>query len=366
MRGTIIKITCLTTFLLLTFITISKGYEVEDFIDLARLKKNGDDWVTIYKKTGDHQGHIKLHQDKWLMFFVHWRPLTEENRNITPEYVRNTLLNFWGPNMNNFKLKGYEGSLQVNSHDAYYVYGTFNDVVKTRFIIWNCPETGRQFIADLNINIAMGTPEILHDLQQLSIMTISCHGGVKPGSILPRQYKSEKYNLSFYTPEDWTTNEFFAEKWFPAGMTQTKGTLWTLPIGREKRIELLWEDTKDNVSENLLNQFIKKMENFSPTSDDSSKYTDFHIDSYKEKNGILTAEGIFRLGLYAEQEKDYSDQYKFRGFLWKNNGRVYFLIASLINIQEVWEKKVDLSPSQELFDKYIEKEILPNIKCLDN
>ncbi len=81
---------------------------------------------------------------------------------------------------------------------------------------------------------------------------------------------------------------------------------------------------------------------------------------------MLTVEGTFKLGSYAELQEGYSDLYKFKGFLWKNNGRVYFLIASLFDVQEVWGVKVDLSPSLRFFDEYIEKEILLNIKCLDN
>ena len=339
---------------------------IEEFIDINGLKKTGDDWEIRYSKIEENRGHIKLHQDKWLMYFLHWRPLTEENRNINLLYARHQLLNFWGPNMAFFELGNCEGELEINGHKAYYVNGTFSKIVDSRFIIWNCPQTGRQFIADLNVNKRRGTPKFLHELQQLITMTINCHQGTENNgsTILPQKYESEKYSLSFHIPENWRTNDFDYEEWFPERMSDTCGTLWTLLTDSEKHIELLWKKTDKKISENLLTKYLKEIEAFKPVPEDSSRYFNFTIEKSEKKDIMLICSGKYRLGTHKQRYKDFSNEYFYKGFLWKNGKQSYFLLASLVNVQEFWQRSVDLLPTKETFDNYIQKEIVPNIKTL--
>jgi hypothetical protein len=59
---------------------------------LEGLRSSGDDW-TVKQDTLPDGGIIRLHHDKWLMYFVHWRPLTEERKELSAKYVRNLMLN---------------------------------------------------------------------------------------------------------------------------------------------------------------------------------------------------------------------------------------------------------------------------------
>ncbi|MCP4724867.1 MAG: hypothetical protein GY863_07515, partial [bacterium] len=74
-----------------------------DFIDIKGMEKSGYDWEIKNCTITDNSGHMRLYQGHWLMYFLHWRPLTKEIENINPAYVRHQLLNFWGPNMAYFK-----------------------------------------------------------------------------------------------------------------------------------------------------------------------------------------------------------------------------------------------------------------------
>ncbi|MCP4723685.1 MAG: hypothetical protein GY863_01550, partial [bacterium] len=307
---------------------------------------------------------MRLYQGHWLMYFLHWRPLTKEIENINPAYVRHQLLNFWGPNMAYFKLNGQEGDLVVNGHRAYYVNGTYLDMVKTRFIIWNCPETGRQFTADLNINIKMNTPDVLHEIQQLITSTISCHG--EPHSsgslVLPKLYNSYDLGVSFYIPENWKTSKFEASEWFPEGQNRKNGTLWTLLTDSEKYVELLWKETGEKISEEMVDGFIETVQNYKPVRNDSSRIFDVKIESSTMKNSEILYSGTMKYGTHQKKFTEYSDDYIFKGRLWKDNGKVYFLIAAMIDQNNVWNRTIDITPSEARIERFIVQEILPFIK----
>ncbi len=167
-------------------------------------------WDTLIYRMDSNEGHLKLHTNKWLMCFLHWRPLTPENEAITSEYVRDKLINFWGPNMDYFTLKEGEGEMEINGHRAYYVNGDFMGQVNTRFIIWNCEETQRQFIADININKLLKTPDIYLELQEMIAKTVTCHGDFNPSAegVLTRFYRNDTLQIAFKTPSNWRTNLF--------------------------------------------------------------------------------------------------------------------------------------------------------------
>ncbi|MDH4198690.1 MAG: hypothetical protein OEW05_14840, partial [Candidatus Aminicenantes bacterium] len=83
-------------------------------------------------------------------------------------------------------------------------YGT-NRSFYTRFIIWNCPESGREFIADTNYNIRVKTPAEDFEDETRAARTILCHEGARveksPG--LGKSFVSAGYGFSFSYPERW-------------------------------------------------------------------------------------------------------------------------------------------------------------------
>jgi len=154
---------------------LNENQEIEKYFNLKGLTETGDDWQVTSVKVNDESGHIKLHQDKWLMYFLHWRPLTEEKKNLSIKYTQNLLLNFWGQAIN-FELNHIEEEMEINGHKAFFSEATFGKgSIYTRFIVWNCPQTNRQFVADCNINLRRGTPKEMLEVQKLITQTVCCH-----------------------------------------------------------------------------------------------------------------------------------------------------------------------------------------------
>ncbi len=339
------------------------GGGVEEPIDLAALQSMGEDWKVVKQDSLPDGGFVKLNHDHWLMYFLHWRPLTEKNKNISVEYAKERMLNFWGPDMP-FTITSAGGETEIGGHQAYYIDGSFaNGVVQTRFIVWNCPERKRQFIADCNINTRRGTSESLLRLQYDITSTISCHGeesGVD-NSLLTQKYSSDKFKLSFYMPFNWRTFEYPEPKWFPNGPSDTNGTLWTLLTDSDNYIDLIWENKSKAVSEQLFQEYIGKFRN-SIWDFNKIEYSisDLKINRIQNIRNSIGASGSYRMN-YRYQEKQGGETFLYRAYLRNYRNKIYFLMASIISRNTWWNRPVDLTPTDDVFKAFLKNEVLPNI-----
>jgi hypothetical protein len=355
----------ITSFVAVLLLSIYCAQAPQEPIDLEGLRSSGDDW-TLFQDTLRGESPIRLYQDKWLMYFLHWRPLTKEKEDISVEHVRNLMLSFWGPEMP-FTSTENAGEMEVAGHKAYFVEGTiYEGAVKTRFIVWNCPETKRQFIADCNINVRKGTPQKLLDIQEQITFSVSCHGqvNVQSDSLLTKKFESEKFNLSFWIPENWRTSEFHDPEWFPQGLTDTNGTVWTLLTDSEKYVELRWNDEKKDVSEALFSKYIGEIEKDSLVTKATLKLINFKIERIAPKEGYFIGEGRFDYYLRADG-REITKPFRFRAFLWNAYNKTYFLLASMVSLQEFWNMPVDLSPTDGTFNKFVRDEIIANTRVFD-
>jgi hypothetical protein len=152
------------------------------------------------KGTGE-QGEITFSDTKWLMFLIHWGPIQVPEINV--EYVKDRMLKMWGVP---FEFSGKEGKTEISGHEAVWVeaYGT-NKSFYTRFIIWNCPESGREFIADTNYNLQVKTPEEDFATEMRSAKTVRCHKDAPTESFsdLTKKIESKNYGFSFCIPDEW-------------------------------------------------------------------------------------------------------------------------------------------------------------------
>lgn len=307
-----------------------------------------------------------MHHDKWLMYFVHWRPLTEEREQLSSEYVRNLMLNFWGPNMP-FTLSENVGEMEVAAHRAYSVDGTiYEGAIKSRFIVWNCPETKRQLIADCNINVGKGTSPELLELQNDITLSVSCHGtaNVQKHPMLNHLYLSKMYNLSFRTPESWRTSEYWDSERYPNGMTPTNGTLWTLLTDSDKYVELRWTNRRSELSTGLFNQFVAQIESDSVVSGTALRITDIKIRGMVAREECIIGHGNFSYNIRAG-DREITKPFRFRAFLWTRGQKTYFLVAGMASLEEFWGISIDLSPTDETFNRFIQDEVLANTRVFD-
>jgi transglutaminase-like putative cysteine protease len=339
---------------------------IHDLLDLSGLKHEGPEWRILFQDLGQDKGHLKLSQVKWLMYFLHWRPLTETNQALSIEYVRNHMLNFWGQAMN-FKLLNIDGETEVCGHKAFFTEGTVMDgAVHTRFIVWNCPQTKRQFTADCNINLRRKTPQELLDLQGAITQTVCCHGEAPPPDVpsrLEQKYRSDKWNVSFFIPSTWRTADYVSPDWFPQGMSARSGSLWTLLTDSAKRLEIVWDRLDEPLSADVFRRFLEKCTAPFKFENITTQIDKWNGGPIQEKSGVWTGEGIYEL-LQKAQNQEALSPYPYKGFLWKDGQKAYFLLASLVQVNEFWNIPNDLSPSDETFRLFITSQILPNIKIL--
>lgn len=355
----------LTLILTLVLLLTHCATDTDEPIDLKALRSSGDDW-TVKRDTLPDGGIISLHHDKWLMYFMHWRPLTEEREQLSSEYVRNLMPNFWGSDMP-ATLSENVGEMEVAGHRAYSVDGTIYDgAIKSRFIVWNCPETKRQLTADCNIDVGRGTPPELLELQTNITLSVSCHGAanVQKHPMLNHLYVSKMFDLSFRTPEDWRTEEYWDSGWYPNGMTPTNGTLWTLLTDSEKYVELRWNNQRSELSTGLFNRFIERIESDSVASKTTLGITDIRIRGTVAREECIIGHGNFRFNLRTGDREE-TKPFRFRAFLWNRHDKTYFLLAGMASLQQFWGISPNLSPTDETFNRFIRDEVLANTRVFD-
>lgn len=358
------ELSVLTVIMFVCILIFRCGGRPEEPIDLAALQSTGDDWKMVVQDTLAGVGHIKLNHDHWLMYFLHWRPLVKEKEHISVEYAKERMLNFWGPDMP-FTITSEGGETEIAGHPAYYIDGSFsNGIVQTRFIVWNCPETERQFIADCNINKRRGTKDALLELQFEISSTICCHGEdpVSNDPLLTRKYSSEEFNLSFLTPENWRTYPYPEPEWFPDGHTETNASLWTMLTDSDKYIDLMWDDSHKKISVELFEEFIEKFKE-DTFKFEGVRYTveDLHVENVRQKSDFLVGRGNYTYH-YDYQGRGYSSEHFLcRAFLRKYKNKPYFLLASIVDKDTWWNRSVDLTPTDDVFNGFLWDEVFPNI-----
>ena len=361
------------------YFLISWSQRPENIVNIEGFLEK-DNWQILQNYQSKDSGFVELKSDKWLMYFIHWRPLTKENKDISIEYTKSLMLNLWGPSMP-FEIKGNGGKLTINDHDTYYVDGTLsNGMVHTRFYVWNCIESNRQFIADCNYNLKRKTPKRLFDIQcNESTPSIKCHdlGSIDTSEQDFKYFQSEKLNLSFKVPHSWNTKEFvFPEKiqknsnipgMYQNGVTDSLGSVLSLMKDSEKNIIFKWERSKNDISIHKIESELRNLINDSTMEIyDSVEYMQ-KIENLKildraEHKSLIVVSGTYQF-VYEQKGNDNreSNPYIFKAYIYKTRGSIYHLFTSMVAYNEIWHIDFDLKPGDEEYDKFINDEIANNI-----
>lgn len=148
------------------------------------------------------KGALAVDHKKVIYYFIHWGPI--EVHTITEAYVRQRIPKIWpGEGLEVKRVKPTE----VAGHPAFYA-----QVIPKRafyrafFLIWNCEESGRQFIADMNYNVSAQTPkaELQAELDATE-KTLACHEEAATSSLPthPVRYDNPRYKIRFDHPVRW-------------------------------------------------------------------------------------------------------------------------------------------------------------------
>jgi hypothetical protein len=168
-------------------------------IDLPGL---GYSWVDSSFTGSAEAGTFSVSSTKVIYYFLHWGPI--ELPEVTEDYVRGRIPKIWpGEGLKVLSVK----QATVGGHPAY-----FAEVMPRRefyrafFLIWNCPESGRQFIADMNYNVQYLTPRAELEAEfATTYYTLVCHPGA-PTRELPdhvERFDSQRFGICFDHPLRW-------------------------------------------------------------------------------------------------------------------------------------------------------------------
>jgi hypothetical protein len=188
------------------------------------------------------EGSIWVIHRKMIYYLIHWGPI--ETDEITPEYVRERIPKIWPS-------EGIEVQatrpMTVAGHPAVYAEAVAaSRFYSPQYLIWNCPESGRQFIADMNYNTSYRTP--VSELQaqiDATTSTLACHTGapVRPMPGLVARYESRRFGLAFSHPLRWYAFESPFAVPHPSyrGLRNDSiGSVLAWPKDHEVRLGFIW------------------------------------------------------------------------------------------------------------------------------
>lgn len=147
-------------------------------------------------------GTFSVSSTKVIYYFLHWGPI--EVPEVTEDYVRERIPKIWpGEGLQVLSVS----DTTVAGHPAY-----FAEVMPQRefyrafFLIWNCPESGRQFIADMNYNVRFRTPRAELEAEFATTHhTLACHPGAEtkelPDHVM--RFESRRFGICFDHPLHW-------------------------------------------------------------------------------------------------------------------------------------------------------------------
>lgn len=159
-------------------------------------------WKEEDIKGTPEEGSIATVKVKGIYYFIHWFP--REVEEITPEFVRERIPKLWPSE--GLVVKDIK-PMTVAGHPAY--FATAEPKRKfycPNFLVWNCPESGRTFIADMNYSIAWLTPtSYLDAMINTTSKTLACHPGAPTSKINGHavRYDNPSFGISFRHPVSW-------------------------------------------------------------------------------------------------------------------------------------------------------------------
>ncbi|MCP4569451.1 MAG: hypothetical protein GY841_17890 [FCB group bacterium] len=139
---------------------------------------------------------------KVIYYFLHWGPI--EVPEVTEDYVRDRIPKIWpGEGLQVLSVN----DTIVAGHPAYFAEVLpQRDFYRAFFLIWNCPESGRQFIADMNYNVRFHTPRAELEAEfATTYHTLACHSGAETKEFpdLVKRFDSHRFGISFDHPLHW-------------------------------------------------------------------------------------------------------------------------------------------------------------------
>jgi hypothetical protein len=316
--------------------------------NLDALKSSINPKVTI--QDSNHQnGHLRVQDECWWMFFLHVRPL-EGAAPLGLEVPRDLIISLWENMAVYSKLTGEEGVFLLDGREAYWAEALLlNGMVRTRFIVWDDIKSGRRYIGDININIARETPDDFLLVVQDAMIKFAGGNGDQVSdleTILPKEKAFSDLGLKIRYPENCRADLYLGfDSVKPDSISSDKwGSIWVLPNSVNWRYDLVWsEDELENIESWLKVEFPNILRGEADAMPDAV-VDSLRFTSQSDNRYSGTVINKIKFG-----EQEYPEFLKFEVSEWQENGVNYRAIVTGEEYNDMWGNYFDGSiPDEKL------------------
>jgi len=305
-------------------------------IDIERLRRNAPWWVMKDTSGDDVSGSATAEQAIWPMFYLHWMPLEGHKSPIRAADAEKVVSSLWEGLAIDGPLQGEPFELP-SGHPAV----MFNTTIKhgelqTRYIVWACPESGRLFVADLNMNLrANAPPELMQWLTDMA-KTVRCHKDAEVGSFpeLTDHYEIPDMDIGYQHPRTWRPLDLYrvqttfggsdmaASRW--PGSTREKGQDLALAMDAMRTVTIRWEPAPDEP----MGDALLRTRTESYWREHANNILILDTNSMA---GVWYANGVVQLPMHPGDIPP-THRHLFRTWMWRQGDTLFFAVGDIAGI----------------------------------
>lgn len=307
-------------------------------IHLEVLDRTSTGW-TVVENAGDATtGRTTVERVVWPLFYLHWRPLAAEGGvgdKLNVAEAEKAVASLWQGMTFDQPLKGKK--IAMPSHEGVVIETTTaHGGWKSRYYVWACPESGRLFIADANVNLQVSAPEGLMRLMEEMARTVRCHENAKVDEFpwAKNRRQIENTDISYGIPFAWSpvagyrvqklfdTGEFSAAE-HPA-VTKTEGQDLALELDALRRLYVLWEPAPDGAM--TFDTLIERVHAFW-----KERAINILPQGTRVSNDVWIMDGLVQSPMPGHVPP--GRLHKFRAWMWRKNGVSYMAVGEISGIR---------------------------------
>ncbi|HKY31138.1 MAG TPA: hypothetical protein VJV23_01290 [Candidatus Polarisedimenticolia bacterium] len=305
-------------------------------VDLDRLERSAPGWA-VAESTGDgSRGSLVVERAVWPLFYVHWFPLKETaGRSLGASEAAKVVAALWVDIALDEPLKGTPIALPAHQGLAFETIRSHGQI-RSRYVVWACPESSRLFVADANLHLNAGAPERLFELQRDMVLTIKCHQGAAaesfghlgvPHADVPAEIALEHATNWVPVPGYRPQSVFGGSEWgreTPPN-SRERGQLLVLEADAMRRLFVSWGPKYDfPMSYEVLKQKVE--DHFRERS------VDIVLTQGNVSNDVWFMDGAMRPGPYGRAVPP-TRMHKFRAWMWTQGSVTYFAVGDVGGIR---------------------------------
>jgi len=299
-------------------------------VNLERLERVKSGWA-VAEATGDTaKGTLTVERAVWPMFYLHWMSRAGAG-DVTAQEAEAVVGSLW-PELNpDAPLKARP--IELPSHHGMIIETTrSHGEMRSRYLVWACRESGRLFVADINVSLIASAPEALSDLQRDMARTVRCHPDARVDTFgsLPILYEIPEANVSYHHAEDWVpvanykpVQHFGDPQWTKEAPRNTpeKGQSLVLEADSMKRLFVSWGPAADfPMSHDVVKTRVEDHWR--------ERSKDLFVMKGNVVNDFWYVDGVVRMGSFARQVPP-TRMHKFRAWMWRREGMTWFAVADI-------------------------------------